>query len=286
MGCFNIKGFLSDLTISNNDDIVMFLCVKNVDVTVAFAYAPCEEVSPIALPIYGKYNDYGGITNIKKDANVKWLEEHVGKIDDIVEAFNECMDRFEGTINRCLASDNPYHPATSIRYVYENILKLNAHIRRDDRLCVIFEHQYFYDNYAHKARSYSVDVKKIYAKAIEQKTYFYKLLDTSADAPKCDYKHIVVDNYYLNELGNNFAFGNKHSYKTLCLYKGYKEEFVLPNFKEIKAFVSFNAWLCSAGKCFKVPSGQYSQEDYFDAEIQLCNDRIKLINQLKKKYED
>ena len=83
MGCFNLKGFLSRVTISCGDEVVMMLGINKDSGTKIFY--TLEKIVPISLPVYGKYNDYGGIDHIKEDNNTKWLEKNIGKLEDIID---------------------------------------------------------------------------------------------------------------------------------------------------------------------------------------------------------
>lgn len=87
MGCFNKMGFYSHLPITYGDDIVMFICVDNTQ-TNERNNCPIyvdEFYAPYCLPIYGKYNDYGFIEDIIKDANTELLESKFGQpIEDIL----------------------------------------------------------------------------------------------------------------------------------------------------------------------------------------------------------
>lgn len=99
MGCFNTKGFFSGLDIVGGEKAFVLVCVQ---------YHPpltfdnpelgkrCHEFDhnsgvmyPITFPIFGEYNDYGGIENIQKDFNVQHLESLLG---DTVENFLEILE--------------------------------------------------------------------------------------------------------------------------------------------------------------------------------------------------
>lgn len=91
MGCFNTQGFLSKLDITGNDEVFVLICapytkpIDWVELTEE-KYAehtyngPCNR--PISFPIFGEYDDYGSICNIKRDQTVERLEE---LLDDSIE---------------------------------------------------------------------------------------------------------------------------------------------------------------------------------------------------------
>ena len=97
MGCFNIMGFHSHLPLTYSVDSVLFLGVhpryKNKKVRRDFIpFAPGFEFTPIALPIFGKYDDYGRIYDIEEDANVKAIEEFFNMtIENIVKMVDDSM---------------------------------------------------------------------------------------------------------------------------------------------------------------------------------------------------
>ena len=97
MGCFNIMGFHSHLPLTDGADSVLFLGVhpryKNKEVRRGFRpFAPGFEFIPIALPIFGKYDDYGRIYDIEEDANVKAIEDFFNmEIENIVEMVDDSM---------------------------------------------------------------------------------------------------------------------------------------------------------------------------------------------------
>jgi hypothetical protein len=84
MGCYNRTAFFSHLPITGGEDIVMFLCA---DVSRAFSNNRNDScpisivgggITPLAAPLFGKYDDYGGIENVVEDANYKFFKEKYG----------------------------------------------------------------------------------------------------------------------------------------------------------------------------------------------------------------
>ena len=110
MGCFNTLGFLSNTTIMRGDEIVAFVCKFDNKKIGRYFYYPFDAYVPIMLPVYGRYNDYGGLDDIVEDDNYKWIKEHIGDMKDIVECARDCMDIWGGgSIRAEIDSDNPYH---------------------------------------------------------------------------------------------------------------------------------------------------------------------------------
>ena len=97
MGCFNTIGFHSHLPITYGKDVVVFLGVyatyENRNVRRDFVeFAPGNDFTPIALPIFGKYDDYGSVCDIERDANIEAIEKFFGfDIDKIVGFIDDYM---------------------------------------------------------------------------------------------------------------------------------------------------------------------------------------------------
>lgn len=94
MGCFNQMGFVSHLPITEGDEIVFFICADFSGLeTENISFAP-GTLSPIFLPIKGKYDDYGGVTDIVRDENVEYIEE---LFDMPFERIQQALHRNGGT---------------------------------------------------------------------------------------------------------------------------------------------------------------------------------------------
>lgn len=99
MGCFNVMGFHTHLPIVCCDDVVLFLGVKpryknKTVLSDTFEFAPGTVFTPIALPIFGTYNDYGNIENIIRDENVAAIERFFGH--DIEKVLRIVDDEMSG----------------------------------------------------------------------------------------------------------------------------------------------------------------------------------------------
>jgi hypothetical protein len=69
MGSWSVYCGISNITITSGNDCVL-LPLKETN-------GECYKYSPASLPIFGKYNDYGGIEEIVIDDNTKLIEEHL-----------------------------------------------------------------------------------------------------------------------------------------------------------------------------------------------------------------
>jgi len=78
MGCFNKIGFISSLPILMGDECVLILMRDKKsykeDIKGGTVH-PTDIFSPVFLPIFGKYNDYGNIEDITKSTITEYIEE-------------------------------------------------------------------------------------------------------------------------------------------------------------------------------------------------------------------
>lgn len=86
MGSFGKVGFISSLPISDGDETTLiFLKPNNYAEKGGITYST-DWYEPIFLPVFGSYDDYGKIENIKRTDSVKFIEDFFGlDIDKIVE---------------------------------------------------------------------------------------------------------------------------------------------------------------------------------------------------------
>jgi hypothetical protein len=71
MGSWSVYCELSNITINAGDKCVLLPIISD-------TYSETRGYSPATLPIFGEYNDYGGIENIEVDENTKLIEEYYG----------------------------------------------------------------------------------------------------------------------------------------------------------------------------------------------------------------
>lgn len=253
MGSFNLKGFLSNVSISYGDDIVVM--VGKFKDPVAHGFYPLDKIVPVTLPVYGKYNDYGNIESIIEDDNTKWIRKNIGDINDFFEAADECQNCFLQTIENCIKSTNPYHPNNKVRPIYDRLIDLG--FSGSDSLCLLVEHRYVYENWPSK----NITVGGQHAS-----TFIDKWLE-------CDYLSL----YSFTAL----AFGND-SQGILKVYENDRK--FLKNVKEEVVKLQDFVWhLVCIGRSIRVPM-QYSQDDYYDDDIQYHKKCIELIKKLKKDH--
>lgn len=82
MGSWSVYCGISQIAITAGQDCVLLVLKKVRSSMCYFEYLPAT------LPIFGTYDDYGGIEDIIEDANTKLIEEHFGfPIQDFCEYF-------------------------------------------------------------------------------------------------------------------------------------------------------------------------------------------------------
>ena len=199
MGCFNTRGFLSHTTIIDGDEIVAFVCKfdKNCG---RYFYYPLDAYTPIMLPVYGRYNDYGGIDSTVYDDNYKWINKHIGDMDDIVECAHHCMYRYGGGCIRAeIDSDNPYHPKEKSRYVLDNLLKYG--MKDTDGIAILYEHKEIYESWSYE---YDNDAYNIIDSILNQE--FFNPLPSILRVQRGDVKFIKRNIKELNKLQGFYYF--------------------------------------------------------------------------------
>ena len=124
MGCFNKTAFFSHLPITCGDEIVLFVCADTYTSKHRKSDTPIGITSsglvPVAMPFFGKYNDYGGIENVVDDANHQYFREKVGmgidKFCDIMADQSglsiESMTKAIEDIKNGNEDENKYHHET------------------------------------------------------------------------------------------------------------------------------------------------------------------------------
>lgn len=147
MGCFNIMGFHSHLPIQWDDDIVLLLGVypryEKKKVRKDYVEFACgTDFTPIALPIFGKYDEYGKIESIVRNRNVDMIEEFFEMpIDDMIKIVDDYMH------GRYMSDNNSesYEKMCKKIYNYQN-----EFIKKGEFSCVFdvvftIDHKFVYD---------------------------------------------------------------------------------------------------------------------------------------------
>jgi hypothetical protein len=75
MGCFDSSCLFTSQSIHFGDSCAVILMVSQDD---SHAHGTTRLFVPVSLPIFGKYDDYGGLEKIVKDKNTEALEAYYG----------------------------------------------------------------------------------------------------------------------------------------------------------------------------------------------------------------
>ncbi len=148
MGCYSTTGFLSRRPIKYGDNVVCFIASVRSDVKVNEMYYPDSIVAPYALPIYGKYNDYGTIEDICMDRNVEILEKYFNcKIDDVLIGIERLV--YGNTISKNIDYWKRSGDNRTVS-IYEKILSLEKSLNDNYtyQWVLLFEHKDIYENLA------------------------------------------------------------------------------------------------------------------------------------------
>jgi hypothetical protein len=108
MGCFNKIGFISSLPIFSGDETTLVFMIPNKysDNKHGGVCYSTDLYEPAFLPIFGEYDDYGRIDNVKMTDSVKFIQNFFGiDIDTIIhEVDDNSVGR--GGVNQCSAIKN------------------------------------------------------------------------------------------------------------------------------------------------------------------------------------
>lgn len=152
MGSFNCTGFHSRLPITGGDEIVLILGLhQTAKHTVKYAFdpivfAPDITFTPIALPVYCKYDDCRHVCDVVRDKNVETIEKFFG-------------ESFIDIIRNC---DNGEEVSMKLAEIVDRKFDLPA---GEYQLTYTFDHRFVYDEVA--AMKLPLDWEKSYVMTLE-----------------------------------------------------------------------------------------------------------------------
>lgn len=203
MGCFNLMGSISHLPVCAGDDAFCMIGVFRVGKDIeSDTYAPGHSFSPLFLPVFGEYNDYGCLENVGKDENTKFICDFFGeenietvleKIDDIQDGRGESDGVYEKKIEDVLSSfvNRRKRILTLLKEVNADVSDIE---KADDgehfELGYIIDHKYVYDLMSKKPSfSFAINYEKSYEIT----------KDILARAPKVDERLSEADKKWWNK---------------------------------------------------------------------------------------
>lgn len=316
MGCFNKIGFYSNLPINYGDNIVYFICMgyKSVGDSSSTPIAPFGIMSPLCLPIFGEYDDYGSIENIIRDSNTDYIERLFDlDINFIIQAIDMCAGCTINDVSENERLNSKYNKQHADNYIkimnilqdkclkhYSSVLEVSYLIPTME-LCDVYNfacRKYYNKNGEQKlndivsfmnqnniesvnifdkySNSLDSDLLKAISDKIEDNDKLKKLLEKEKIKHKLS--HLIAEY-------SNYNCFQHCSIFTLEMYKGGNFK-VLDNVKLINDFSSF--CLCLTLNCinFNVSSyGNQSILDECDSLIDLHKEFIKILKTKKKQYE-
>lgn len=156
MGSFNVAGFISNSSISPGDDIIFMALLPRQDITEqyigrSFAGDITKAFQPLTLPIFCKYDDYGGITDIVHTPSVEWLQRFFEcDIDDLVASLtgNVRSDENEALHDKIVniyEDATKHYPNTFVGHPAPAGTPLyNKHFGKFSDITCVFEHAEIY----------------------------------------------------------------------------------------------------------------------------------------------
>ena len=305
MGCFNLIGWQSKLPICYNDEVFILVGIyKNENKF--HQYAPGRIFTPVCLPIFGNYDDYGCITKIRDDENIHLIEQLTETdiykfLKEInIDAFRrwqkEPNKKYKDIIDRLepyLLKDNGYNPEEKFD-------------RGNDRLCFIMEHRFMFDECKDDVTSEIFDnwikcTDEVRNKIQEEKSLFYSRIENIQDAYAKE-KLLDVANYlnfippvYDTVLDPNIRAGylfdrNRRDHCSemlLALYKNENSSLLFNDLKEdYRHFMSFFSFLVEHSYIFDIHN-ICSQWDEIDSLLPVYKRMITHIeNRIKESNEN
>lgn len=147
MGCFNRTGFISHLPISYQDEIVVFLLAdtSRIDYINSIpCYPNSSGYTPLSIPFFGTYDDYGSIEDVRDDFNSRYFQKKVGKSLEEVCQLLLCRNNVGATYRNIVStlkklnepSYNEYGKERDIKEfeelkeIYEKILDIDQNYKK------------------------------------------------------------------------------------------------------------------------------------------------------------
>lgn len=201
MGSFNVGCSMSNISIGAGDEVAFFLLIPNnsewitnsltLKPSSALIY-PNDYFNLFSFPIFGKYDDYGSICDIKKDKNVELLEHYfkapINTLMDIVTGRKGIFDRFSSTCKHYL----PY---------YELLDDYNVDLTESFLTAIGFKLEK--DIYIHHQCPYAVKLIKQDQEDSTKYSYLFidleidKVVEPSRNYSSCKKRSLLEDIYEL-----------------------------------------------------------------------------------------
>lgn len=165
MGCFNITGFHTKLPITYGNEVFGIIGIHK-NRSKRNEFSPGRIFTPIALPIFGTYDDYGSIDDIKRDSNTELIEKITGVT---IEEFIHIIDNY--TVKR-YGCEEPYNKIKEklIKYLKKDFFEYGDYKTFDeekDCITFIMDHKFFYDKCVKSMENFDADFEQWIAETQE-----------------------------------------------------------------------------------------------------------------------
>lgn len=279
MGCWNGTCFLTNLPILHGDPIVLIPITKLKSAYkeghAGFCYVD-DLYTPASLPIFGEYDDYGGIENMEK-----YPENH---LDIVLEQLKRMISiaklkyvKRDGSTEDVIFSDLP---------------SLLDRIERDriERLGFVMIHRSVYDHIAAdgEPEEYVFDSDGKYAgtesmrtripKNFEKLVTEYKALDESNFERELLFATSDFSRYFAHNVGE-WAFRD--------IVKFYIAAGEPESFKDLMTnFIIFRMMLQRGRRAWLPNTGKGSQDDSTNVQVLIAEETIKLANKINHRWDE
>lgn len=274
MGCYNGTCGLTNLPIRNGDKIVLFIMrfhARRGEGGGGIVY-PTDLYSPVTLPLYGEYNDYGGIENITR--NGEEVFEHFTK--SVSKELYHPLEINEDELKRMHLDGKPKDIDELVnnyieRGVYENIGFMMV---LESVLDKIKEHKEdeieLLKNDAHK-------FVQIFTKEYKEDMY----LSDYEDLPGLGWNNSFARFWRIGE-GSYYSFKRPFINKLYAMDVDAKNEMI----DSLTDLITVQRVLDRTRKFWTVQSGAGSQAENYEDLVMLSNIIIEREIEVKKEWEE
>lgn len=272
MGCFNITGFQTQIPIRRGDEIFVIIGVYNKNFSKYKQFSTGYTFTPIYLPIFGTYNDYGCIEDVKKDQNVMLFEKITSKT---TEEVIEILDNYAVGRYKC---EQPYKDLIGKLKKYFGLNTLfKEDLEEGDTVTFIMDHKFLYE-----------ECIKSMSKNYRREDFENDVITTKKISA---FSYILSDENYFYNLNPNIRFGylygntEMNSMMFLTLYRKENSVILLNELKD-----NYYNFLCFF-KYFKFHSWifdihNYCQQiDHTSSLLSLYERMVDFINKRKNETD-
>lgn len=180
MASFNSSGFISKIPITYGDKVVCIIATVNKNIGRELYY-PDSMLSPWTFPIYGEYNDYGSINNVRRDFHVELLEKIFGTdIEKVCKGIERMVygTNLDKCIEYCKNDKEKTELFLPLKKLYDTVnLSWMGSESKDyqPHPVLLFEHVDIYEKFAARGLLYDYGhVKEVLA---ESRCYYLNILN-------------------------------------------------------------------------------------------------------------